>query len=250
MLSSTLKQFGTMGFLCALTYFASAGEQVAFQSNFSENQTLKGWHDIWDQRGRKPVRAEYYQVVTENGETYFRTNKTKQGRWLSWGIWHRLGSSGIPVDDHIQEIRIEAVLRKKAELINYTVGIGITSNQWCDQGRTFIQGKQDSGIEIIGNENPKHQKINKISSKIEGFMTTLTAPREPFNFMLKTGEWQTWKLIYDHEKKEVKFYRSPEETKPFLIQRDVNLKGIILQSVWISGGTAEFKSVKVTVKTK
>ena len=78
--------------VAVLAGLASAGEQVYFQSNFAENKTLKGWNDIWDQRGTRPVRKDLYKVVTENGESYFRSEKNANGKLLPlWGIWHTLG---------------------------------------------------------------------------------------------------------------------------------------------------------------
>lgn len=231
--------------------FVTAGEQVYFQSNFAENKTLKGWHDIWDQRGSKPVRAEFYKVVEENGDVFFRSEKTANGKLIPlWGIWHKLGTSGVTVDDKITEIQLDVVLRKKAVNKNYFVGVGLTSNLWCDTGRAFIPGKQDSGIEILGTESPIHQKLNSISTKVSGTMTTLVPPRQPYNFLTKVDAWVNWKIVYDNVKKEVRFFRSAEETTPFIVKHAVDMNGIVLQSVWLSGGAAEFKSVKVTVKTK
>ena len=237
--------------ITVLAGVATAGEEVYFQSNFAGNKTLKGWHDIWDQRGTKPVRAEIYKVVEENGDVFFRSEKTANGKLIPlWGIWHRLGKNGITVDDKITEIQLEAVLRKKAVHKNYNVGVGITSNLWCDTGRAFMPGKQDSGIEILGTESPIHQKLSSISTKVSGTMTTLVPPRKPYNFLTKVDAWVTWKMVYDNIKKEVRFYRSAEETTPFIVKHAVDMNGIVLQSVWLSGGAAEFKSVKVTVKTK
>ena len=237
--------------VAVLAGFASAGEQVYFQSNFAENKTLKGWNDIWDQRGTRPVRKDLYKVVTENGESYFRSEKNANGKLLPlWGIWHTLGKSGITIDNKITEIQVEAVLRKKSVNKNYQVGIGITSNRWCDTGRVFIAGKQDSGIEILGAESPIHQKLSSISTKVSGSMTTLVPPRKPFNFLVKVDEWVTWKMVYDNVNKEVRFYRSAEEKTPFIVKHAVDMNGVVLQTVWLSGGAAEFKSVKVTVKTK
>jgi hypothetical protein len=230
--------------------FLQAGEQVWFRSNFTANTTLQGWDDIWSQRGRKPVRSDYYQVVTENEETYFRSNRQQDGRLLQWGIWHPLGDSGLLVDEKILEICMEAVLRKKKEVGNTVIGFGLTSDRWCERGRVFVPEKLGSGIEILGSENAKKQEINSICSKIQGAMTKLTPPREPYNFLLETDVWQTWRLVYDNVNKEVKFFRSIKEKTPFLVQHDVNLNGILLQAIWISGWCGEFKDVEVTVKTK
>lgn len=250
MFSSVRKNIAVLVLFLAACILLHAGETIYFQSNFAANKTLEGWDDVWSQRGRKPVRSDYYQVVTENGETYFRSNKSKKGIPLHWGIWHPLGRSGISVDGRILEITVEAVLRRRKEVGNTVIGFGLTSDRWCERGRAFIPGKQGSGIEILGNENSKYQDGNSICSKKAGAMTKLTPPREPFNFLLKADEWQTWRLVYDNVNKEVKFYRSLGEKTPFLVQHDVDLNGIILQSVWISGGCGEFKNIEVTVKTK
>ena len=247
----TKKKIAAVLSVFTITGSMFAAEQIVFKSNFAENKTLKGWNDIWDQRGIKPVRSDYYKVETVNGETYFRSEKTKNGKLLPlWGIWHILGTSGITVNDKVAEVEIEVILRKKAEYKGYHVGVGISSNRWCENGRAFNAGKQDSGIEVLGNENPAHQKLNSISSKITGSMTTLLVPRKPFNFLLSLDTWNTWRIVYDNMKKEIKFYRSADEKEPFIVKHEVDLNGVVLQTVWLSGGAAEFKSVKVKLKTR
>jgi len=229
-----------LAFLFAAAVHLSAGtegtisDELVFTSDFANNRGLKGWTDVHQ---NTPPNMEGYQVVAGD-EVYVKTPP------VLFGISHRLGRE-IVIDSTIVDVMLTATLRKPETDGGHQIGIALSSRDSTaqDAGGPFWKGR-DSGFMANGYHHGI-QKANFICWQVEGARTRLHPSREPFNLLTGTGEWVTWRLVYKHKEKELWFFRDASEQSPFMIQRNVDLTGVGLSSVWISAWGTEFKEVTV-----
>lgn len=236
--------------LCIAAQAACFGGEVkVFQSDFANNRDLKGWEDVWCQAGTKKVRPDLYSVVEENGEVFYRVNKF-QGKHIMFGLSHKLDKP-ITVDDNLLQIRVEVTLRKHKGNTALQAGFALSSLVRLEgnQGQAFWRGK-DSGFLVMGNDYKEHVTGNKLSWQKDGAVSILHPPKKPCNFMTDLEKWLRWKVVYLHPEKELRFYRDAADETPFLVQRNVDLSGVVLQSVWLAAFGNEYKDVQVFVTTK
>lgn len=230
------------GFCLTMT----AGDQsprgeTLFECDFANNRELRGWLDVahWkttDFKNSMP-QSDKYKVVTDNGETYLKTQSM-------FGLTSLLKKE-LLVDESIDWIELKVTLRKPLK-DGYLAQIALTSRKTPagNDGGAFWRGQKDSGFLAQGYQYDL-QYANFIFWQKAGRRVRMSAVKPPFNLLVAVEKWATWRLIYKHHVKELWFYRSEEEQKPFIIQRGVDLTGVTLNSVWISSWGTEYMDVKV-----
>jgi hypothetical protein len=237
-------------FFCSIYLYAedlSETDEKIFQSNFSQNNKLIGWFDVHKRKKenarKQTINPEWYKVIRENGVTFLRTKTI-------FGISSLL-KSALSIDDSLDELELLVTFRVPQKN-NQLVRIALTSRRYpagIDGGGPFWIGHQDSGFMAKGYQYDI-QYVNIIAWQKYGRQVWITAQKTPFNFLQKTGEWITWRMVYKHQLKELWFYRDDKEKIPFIIQRNVDLTGITLNSVWISANGTEYLNIRVNKKNK
>jgi len=89
------------------------------------------------------------------------------------------------------------------------------------------------------------QSSNFICWQLEGRRVIMYPSRKPFNFLTEAGKWIEWRLIYNHKEKTLSFFHDSTDETAFLVQRNVDLSNVAINSIWISAWGTEFKDVSV-----
>lgn len=221
--------------------------ELLFRSNFVDNPGLKGWYDVYkgccNNRDVDTPKAEWYHVQTENGETFLKTGGT------SLGITSLL-TPPLLVDDSVAEIELRVTLRAPAD--GRAKSVALTSRNYPSgsDGGPFWKGHKDSGVMAQGFHRDcidiRHVNASYIAAQKAGRQVLMYAFRPPFNMLTRTGkEWVTWRLVYRHCEKELLFFRDSDEAVPFITQRNVDLSGVLLRSVWIGALNTEYLNIEV-----
>lgn len=206
---------------------------------------LHGWFDVhkWNPKNRtvNTPKAEWYHMVTEDGQTFLKTEE------VMFGISSLL-KNPLLIDDSVVEIELTVTFRMPAKN-NHLAGIALSSrtSPAGSDGSPFWKGHKDSGIMAQGYQH-SIQHANCIAFQKEGRRVFMSAPLPPFNLLQKTDDWVTWRLLYRHPEKILCFYRSLDEKTPFITQRQVDLSGIVLRSAWIAAWGAEYSEILVSLR--
>jgi hypothetical protein len=227
---------------CAL-FFLSAGEEILFQSNFKENRELKNWFDVGNGYIKgvpqpKPVKQlKSAKTVESSGEVILQTTSTFMG------ITHKF-SKPVLVDDNLKSITLKVVFHQNPKYKSSVTEFALTSRiqPALTNGGPFWRGR-DSGISIRG-YSYSSQAPNFIYWRKEGSDNKKFHSTAPYNMfpVSVVKNWTTAVLSYDHEKKILSF--QCDSAKPF-IYHNVDLKGIELNSCFVSCNMNEYKSIEV-----
>ena len=216
-----------------------ASEEIVFKQDFTTEKNFGAFTCCDNKPLAKGGFAQNYTIGVENDMSYLHADSC-------FGIGSKLKKS-IRIDDSVKRIEVEVVMRnaKGANLLSFALS---SRNLISSQG-PFVKAK-DSGFYIQGYQY-SNQAVNFIKWRKEGENTVMKSPKEPFNFLGKKNchIWVTWKLVYNHEKKQLEFTRS-SETEPLVIQRKVDLSDILLETLWIRAGGNDYQKLKVTLITK
>lgn len=202
---------------------------VLFKASFAKEQDLSKWVSTW----LKTPEKKLFGIVSENGEQFVRTSST-------FGNCAPLKPE-ITIDDSIQEVGV-AVTHRNVSKYAMLLGFALTSRKYPVGSNAFDAAK-DSGMVVNGYHLPNYE-ANYIAWRKEGRQVTAHPIHEPFNLLLKGGEWVKWRLIYDNVKKTLSFFRDKDETA-FIKMSNVDLTGVPLVSVWLKADGAEYLDVEV-----
>ena len=218
----------------------AAEETVLFQSDFARNPELKGWTDVHQ---KTPPDPKQYSVVTGNGKTFLRTGK------IMFGISHKL-SRGINIGETVKKITLSVTLFQPEGSSGHPLGLALSSRMTvaADAGQAFWK-LRDSGFQVQGYSHSL-QAPNFLAFQVEGRQVKAMRPTAPFNLLNAREKWIAWKLVYDHEKKQIEFFNAEGQTEPYLTLYNVKLDGVMLNSVWIAAWGACYESVRVTAEMK
>ena len=224
---------------------AEINRELVFKSDFSHNKELKGWYDVhkWlpQNKQKNSPAAKWYKVVSEKNEVFLRTS-------TMFGL-SSLFKSPLKVDDSIIEIELRVKLRKPRQDAKI-ISIALTSRK-CpsgNNGSAFWSGRQESGIIAQGYQH-SIQYVNLIAWMKDGLRVHMSPIKPPFNLLAKVGKWVVWRLVYNHPVKQLRFYRSLNDKEPFIVQRNVDLSGVTLNSVWLGAFDTEYSQVEVYCTT-
>ena len=227
-----------LGF-CASVMF---GAEIISDYSFSNVEDLKTWQTAAGASIPDSGKlASFYTLEMEEGLPFLRTKST-------FGILAKL-KKDITIDEKTEYVEVSVLMRKPANTATLAA-FALTSRVKYQEG-AFTRAR-DSGFGIKGYQY-SNQSANCIYWRRDGEMNVFNSPREPFGLLdAETGKksgWFEWKLIYDHRGHTLSFYRK-DETKPFIIQRNVDLTGIVLSGVWLHSDGLEYQKAIVKHITK
>ena len=225
-----------------------AAEEILFQSNFKDNRDLKTWFDVGNgyiqgvpqAKPTKPLT--YGKTVEENGEVILKAGAN------SMGMSH-LFSKPVLVDDNLKSITLKIVFRQSPKSASGVSEFALTGRKQpaATNGSPFWKGR-DSGVSIRG-YSYSAQAPNFIYFRKDGADCKKYRSTAPYNMFPRSvlKSWTTVVLTYDHEKKQLSY--SCDGVAP-LIYHNVDLKGIELNSCFVSYNNNDYKSIEVFCEKK
>lgn len=230
--------------LAVCTAFSiSAAEELLFQSNFKENRDLKGWFDISNGYIQgvpqsKPTKALKFGKTAEvNGEIILQAESS------AWGMSHPF-SKPVLVDDNLKTITLKIVFRQIPKAASSVSEFALTSRKQpaATNGGPFWVGR-DGGFSIRG-YSYSAQAPNFIYFRKDGTDSKKYRSTAPYNMFPRTvlKEWTTVVLTYDNEKKILSYDCDGVAS---LVYHNVDLKGVELNSCFVSCNLNEYKSIQV-----
>ncbi len=193
--------------------------------------------------------TDYYTQRKEGEEQFLRIEN------IIFPVGVKLDTP-IEVGDKTAKIVISTEMRQKShQLIVFS--LTITSKELPDRiGRSGpFRENLDSGFGV-GGYSADVQSVNRIFWRKEGMDYFYNAQKKPFSFMNKeekSGEWMEWRLVYNHVEKTLSLFSLGKE-EPHLIQRNVDLGGVTLYSLFFGARTSknwgDFRKVTVKVTEK
>ena len=224
-------------------FSASAAEEILFQSDFKNNRDLKTWFDVGNgyikgvpqTKPTKPLR--YGKVVESNGEFILQAGAN------SMGISHPL-LKPVLVNDDLKSITLKIVFRQNPKSVSGISEFALTSRKQpaATNGSPFWKGR-DSGVSMRG-YSYSAQAPNFIYFRKEGSDSKKFRSTAPYNMFPRSvlKSWTTVVITYDHEKKQLSY--SCDGVAP-LVYHNVDLKGVELNSCFVSYNNNEYKSIEV-----
>lgn len=221
----------------------TAAEEVLFQSNFKANRELKGWFDVSNGYTQgvplaKPSRPlKFAKTVEANGEVFLQAGAN------AMGITH-LFTKPLLVDDNLKSITLKIVFRQQMKAASGVSEFALTSRKQpaATNGSPFWSGR-DSGVSMRG-YSYSAQAPNFIYWRKDGADSKKFRSTAPYNMFPRSvlKSWTTVAITYDHEKKTLSY--DCDGVNP-LIYHNVDLKGIELNSCFVSYNMNEYKSIEV-----
>lgn len=214
-------------------FSAGAVEEILFQSDFGNNKTLRGWIDY---KQKDPPGSHFCAVVFENGVNCLKMQKVETG------ISHPLKYS-LRINDSIKNVTMHIELKSLSGLGHIALGTGESPDP--NTGGAF-QKRKDSGIYVNGFYKNEHRR-NSIAYRLNGKEIIMGHPGESqCRFLNALNDWVVWTLIYDNQKKQLRFYNTEKLATPKVTLYNVNLTGVELRSIWLSAQENCYKNIRVT----
>lgn len=222
-------------------------EEVLYRSDFQGKKDLEGWFDMESgyKNGvpqRKPTKPlSHCKLIEANGEVFLKGGQTPRG------ITHKF-SKPLLVNDNLESVTMKVVMRQTPKHGTTLIEIALTSRiQPAADGSAFWRGR-DNGIAIRGYSSDV-KKANFIYWRKDGSDNKKYRAVRPYNLFPKSvlTEWTACSLTYDHEQKKMTF--SCDGMEP-LIYHNVDLSGMVLNSLFVNQQNHEYKSIEVTCKRK
>lgn len=196
-----------------------------------------------------PAYTGNFVLEKEAGGQFFRFKN------IIWKLGAKL-KTPIEVGDKTLSVEIYSEMRQKPKKQVYFTLV-LTSKELPDlegNAAPFRKGL-DSGFEA-GGYDAGDQAANRILWRKDGMDYLYEAPKPPFNFVSKegnAGSWIAWRLVYSHPEKTLSLFIE-EEKEPRVVQRNVDLTGITLNSLYFGAWSIEtwgdFRKVTVKVTEK
>ena len=220
-----------------------AAEEVLFRSDFKNDRELKSWFDISNGYIQgvpqaKPTKGlKFAKTVEADGEIFLKADAN------AMGMTH-LFSQPVLVDDNLKSITLKIVFRQNPKAASGISEFAMTSRRQpsATNGGPFWAGR-DSGVSVRG-YSYSALAPNFIYWRKEGADNKKYHSTAPYNLFPRSvlKEWTTAVITYDHEKKILSFECDGVKS---LVYQNVDLKGIELNSCFVSCNMNEYKSIEV-----
>ena len=210
---------------------AEPGEVVVLSRDFERDQSLAGCRNVSGKDISNYVATQcVYRVVTADDRRFLRSTK-KSG---IFGLTMPLKRT-IVIGAGTSKVELRAKVRRTK---GGTIAMALTSRTKPEgqEGQAFawVGPPADSGISVSGYE--RATDANAIAWRVEGLSRGYSERKS----LLPDTNWHEWRLVFDRATGTLALYTGEGGPTPVLVQKGVDLDGIVLRSFWVAGaGTSK-----------